>query len=362
MTDLRAPDYLDIALGGTILGTGGGGSYIAARRVAERVLRRRRVRLVALEDVPTRARVVTAAAMGSPEAIRDKPFTTQARLAVQALEAATGERASYVLPVETGGFNHIACMTASAGRNLSVVDADGAGRSIPRLDQTLLYAHGVPFSPFTLADDHGRTITVAAGEFALEQRIALNALEYFGWLAGLACFPMTGKQVKMSSVPGTVSLARRVGAAVREAARSGDDILQTVLAVTGGMELIRGKITGVQTETDGSYTFGTLKVRGSGEHAGSVVSVKSMNENMIAWKDGRLAAVAPDRICYLGPGGRPVTNADVSLGDSIDIFVIEAQRQWKTGAAQGLFSETLKAMGHDSSYVSAEGSSHHPRP
>jgi DUF917 family protein len=157
---------------------------------------------------------------------------------------------------------------------------------------------------------------------------------------------MSGKQVRTSSVPGTISLARKVGAAVRNSAPHGGDVLQTVLEATGGTVLIRGKVTGIQTETDGSYTFGTLRVRGVGHHVGSVVSVKSMNENMIAWRDGKLAAVAPDRICYLRPDGRPVTNADVALGEAIDVFVVAAQPQWKSKAAIGLFSETLKAMGH----------------
>ena len=354
MEELRYRDFLDIALGGTILGTGGGGSYSAARSVADRVLRQKKVRLVAPEDVPSGAAAVGSAAMGSPEAMQKRPLSTETRSALAALEVCTSRKFGYILPIETSGYNMLASMTTALGRNLAVIDADGAGRSIPRLGQTLLHAHGVPFAPFALADDAGRSVAVTSADFALEERIALSTLEYFGWLAGLACFPMSGKQVRTSSVPGTVSLARKVGAAVRNASAMGADILRTVLEVTGGTELVRGKVTGIQTEADGSYTFGTLRVRGVGHHGGSVVLVKSMNENMIAFRDGDLAAVAPDRICYLRPDGRPVTNADVTLGESIEVFVIEAQREWKTPAAIGLFSETLKAMGYDGSYVPAK--------
>jgi uncharacterized protein len=354
MRELVYGDFLDIALGGTILGTGGGGSYSAARSIAERVLRRRRIRLISLGETPASATVASTAAMGSPEAMLKTPFTTEARSALSALEMCSHRKFGHVLPIETSGYNILACMTACLGRDLTVVDADGAGRSIPRLGQTLFHAYGIPFSPFALADAKGRSISVAAGDFVLEERTALDALEYFGWLAGLACFPMTGTQAKRASVPGTISLAQRVGAAVREVSKSGGDVLETVLTVSGGTELIRGKISGIQTETDGSYTFGTLKIRGTGGHSGSVVSVKSMNENMIAWRDGKLVAVAPDRICYIRPDGQPVTNADVSLGESIDIFVIDAQRQWKTGPAAGLFAETLKAMGYTEPDASAD--------
>lgn len=355
MRELAYKDFLDIALGGTILGTGGGGSYSAARLIAEGVLRRRRIRIVDVKEVPGSSAVVSTAAMGSPDAMLKRPLTTETRSALTALESATRRKFRFVLPIETSGYNMLACMASCVGRDLAVVDADGAGRAIPRLGQTLFHAYGIRLSPFALADQRGRSIAVTAEDFPLEDRVALNALEYFGWLAGLACFPMTGRELRRASVTGTISLARSVGAAVRAATQSGADPLRTVLAVSGGTELIRGKIVGVQTETDGSYTFGTLRVRGTAEDSGSTVSVKSMNENMIAWKDGKLAAVAPDRICYLRPDGSPATNADVSLGDPLQVFVIGAQAPWKSDAALGLFTETLKAMGYNGSHLSASG-------
>lgn len=349
--ELRGDDFLDVALGGTILGTGGGGSFAAAKVIAEGSLARRRIRLVAPDEVPARARVATAAGMGSPEAMLRRPFTSQGRNAVEALEMLLPGPVEYVVPVETSGYNHLACMTACIGRKLSVVDADGAGRAIPRLGHTLFRLAGIAFSPFALANAQGRTVTVTTTDFALEERLALNALEYFGWLAGLAAFPMSGEAARRASVPGMVSLARKVGAAVRRTRGARDDPLGTVLEVTGGVPLIRGKIAGFQTETDGSYTFGNLKVKGVGPDAGSLAAVRSMNENMIAWRDGKLMAVAPDRICYLKPDGQPVTNADVVVGDPIDVFVIAAQRQWHNPTALSAFSDTLRAMGFTGPYT-----------
>lgn len=351
MIELRDQDFHDIAVGGTILGTGGGGSYAAAKLIAERYLARHRVQLFDLDDIPSKSQVAIAAGMGSPEAMLNHPFTTQARNALQALETVLPRPVDFVVPVESSGFNHLACMTACVGRRTGLVDADGAGRAIPRLGHTLLHVLGVPFSPFALANAPGRTVTVATSDFALEERLALNALEYFGWLAGLAGFPMTVDTVRKSSVPGMITLARRVGTTVRAARASGDDPLQAVLDVTGGTTLIRGKVVGFQAETDGSYTFGNLRVKGTGSYAGSLAAVRSMNENMIAWKDGQLMAVAPDRICYLKPGGEPITNADVSVGESIDVFVIEAQRQWRGEAALSAFTDTLRAMGFTGPYT-----------
>ena len=311
------------------------------------------MRLVPLKEVHDHAKVVSIAGMGSPEAMLRTPFTTEARHAFDALsrEAAPGTR--YVIPLETSGFNFLTPMTVAASRAVAVLDADGAGRAIPQLNQTLFFARKLPLAPLALADARGRSIVIRAEECALAEKAAISALEFFGWSAGLACYPMAGAMAKRAAVAGTVSLARAVGRAVRLATASGGDALQAVLGITGGWELVRGAVDRFETETAGSYTFGNLEIAGNGAHAGARVRVKSMNENMIAWKDGGLAAVAPDRICFLRPDGRAVTNADLAAGAEIAVFVLEAQPNWRGKGAAALFTPTLSAMGYKGPYVPA---------
>jgi uncharacterized protein len=353
MTKLGYRDFLDIALGGTILGTGGGGSHETASHLAEHVLRRKNVRLVPLRGIPDIARVVSIAGMGSPEAMLKTPFTTEARRAFDSLGQETGHSPKYVVPLETSGFNFLVPMTVASSRPVSVIDADAAGRAIPRLNQTLFHSRRIPLAPLALADARGQSIVVRACEYALAEKVALTALEHFGWSAGLACYGMDGKAVKRAGVEGTVSLAREVGRAVRRATLSGGDPFEAVLRITGGWKLISGLVDRFDTETVGSYKFGNLEIQGMAADSGHRVRVKSMNENMIAWKDDRLAAVAPDRICFMEPGGQPITNADIVPGDEIAAFVIQAQRKWLTRSARSLFDETLTAMGYTGGYIAA---------
>jgi DUF917 family protein len=79
----------------------------------------------------------------------------------------------------------------------------------------------------------------------------------------------------------------------------------------------------------------------------------SMNENMIAWRNRRPAALAPDRICYMKPDGSAITNADLKANDEAVVLVVEAQKEWRSKAASGLFSDTLRAMGYPGRYVPA---------
>ena len=344
-------DFLDIALGGTILGTGGGGSHETARHLAETVLKRKSVRVVPLDGVSDRAGVVSIAGMGSPEAMLKTPFTTEAVHAFDALRDDGGPAPKYVVPLETSGFNFLTPMAVAASRSVQVIDADAAGRAIPRLNQTLFHAHHVPLAPLALADARGRSIVVRADEDALSEKAAIAALEHFGWSAGLACYPMVGKTVKRAAVPGTISLAHAVGRAVRLASLSHRDPVDAILPITGGRLLVKGAVDRFDTETSGSYTFGNLEVLGKGAAAETRIKIKSMNENMLAWRDGRLAAMAPDRICFVTPDGRPTTNADIRVGDEIAVFLIEAQRNWRSKRAVDLFRPTLTAMGYDGPYV-----------
>lgn len=345
-------DFLDIARGGTVLGTGGGGSYETAEILAEKVLRKKTVRLVHPRSLRGSAKAIAIAGMGSPEAMLKTPFSTEARNAFDAFLRDRADGIAHILPIETSGFNFLTPMTVASNRPVTVVDADGAGRAIPQLNLTLFYAHGIPLSPMALADANGRSVIIRGTEYALSEKLAISALESFGWSAGLACYPMNGQQAKRASVPGTISLARKVGQVLRGAGPEKDP-LQAVLAVVGGFELIRGIVDRFDSETSGSYKFGVLEVAGRGAHKGARVRVNSMNENMLAWKGERPVAIAPDRICFLRSDGEPITNADIKTGEELSVFVVEAQPQWRTGQAAGLFAGVLGNMGYSGGYVPA---------
>ncbi len=353
MRSLGYKEFLDIALGGTILGTGGGGSFRAAKALADGWLRRKSIQMTPLSGVQDQASVVTVAGMGSPEAMLRIPFTTQAQSAFASLEESIGERIQYVLPVEASGFNFLTPMTVAAHAPVTLVDADGAGRAIPHLNQSLLFAEGIHLTPMALGNAPGETVVIRTDSYALAERLALSALEDFGWLAGLACYRVSGRIAKRVCISGTISLAQEVGRAIREAVASEQDPVPAVLGKMGGAILVRGRVERVKTESKGSYTFGLLDVRGTGEYRGCHVRVKSMNENMIALRNQRPAALAPDRICYMTPDGSATTNADLRPNDEVVVLVVEAQKEWRSKAASVLFSDALRAMGYPGRYVPA---------
>lgn len=345
MQTISGNDLLDIAVGGTVLGTGGGGSLSTAEAVLHGPLKGKTVQLIPISEVPRDQGIIPIAGMGSPEAMLKTPLTSEAQNAFRTVTRVSKLTFSAVMPLETSGFNFLAPMTVAAASGLAVVDADGAGRAIPRLNQTLFYAHGISMTPLALANAEGDSVLIHASRYEIAEKLAIATLEAYGWFCGLACYPMKGTQARVACIEGTISLAKRVGQSIRMAKKSGEDPVGAVLEITGGTQAIHGRVGSIQAETKGSYSFGIVDVQGSGSFEGHSVRVKSMNENMALWKDGKLLTFAPDRICYLSPDGLPVTNADLEEGDHVTVFTIPAQSRWKRKAARGLFQETLQAMG-----------------
>lgn len=343
---LTRQDFLDIGLGGTVLGTGGGGSVESARGIVEGLEVDASVELIPLSELDADARIVVVAAMGLPEAMLKTPITTEPTAAFDALASELTTAPGYVMPIETSGFNMLVAAAVAASRGLGLVDADPAGRAIPKLDLTLLHASQVGLAPLALADAQGRHVVLKGDDFTALEAATIGALGVFGWSAGLACYPVDAATARAAIVEGTITAGLHVGQAIRAAVAGGTDVAAAVLGVTGGRELVRGTVRGFESVTEGSYTFGILRIAASAADTPNV-SIKSMNENMLAWDTdtSELLVAAPDRVCFVRPDGAAVTNADLAVGDELIVLAIDAQSQWASPAAARLFTATLEAMG-----------------
>jgi len=113
MTDERLES---IAVGAGILGTGGGGNPYRGKLIVRRQLREgRRVAIVAPEEVPDDAFVVSVGGMGAPVIGIERIIRgDEALCALRALEEATGRRFDYVIPGEVGGGNSTIPMLVGA--------------------------------------------------------------------------------------------------------------------------------------------------------------------------------------------------------------------------------------------------------
>ncbi len=357
---LAADDLEALALGAGILGTGGGGNvYVAKLWIRELLARGEVIRVIDPDDLADDALVVATGGIGAPtvsfEKLRRGDEETRA---VRALEAHLGRRFDAVVPVEAGGANSMRPMAVAALTGMPVVDADGMGRAFPELQMTTFHIYGAAATPAAIADEKGDVTVWSEPLDAKElERVARARCVEMGGTAGMADPVLTGAQVKRTAIPRTLSLARRVGAAVLEARERKDDPVDAMLAVTGGRLLLRGKIVDVERRTAAGFARGSVRIAELGEERGRTLAIDFQNENLVARADGAVLASVPDLICIVQTDdAEPIGTELLRYGYRVSVVVLPASEFLTTSAALAVVGP--RAFGYDVDWVPGGRSNH----
>ncbi|HET7093656.1 MAG TPA: DUF917 domain-containing protein, partial [Thermomicrobiales bacterium] len=217
MWTIDAATLEPIAIGAGILGTGGGGNpYLGKLRARLAIERHGPVTVVEPSDVPADALVVSVGGMGSPTISIERIRQGDEELsALRALERHLGRRATHLIPGEIGGSNSTRPLVVAARAGLPVIDADGMGRAFPELQMDTWCIYGVRPTPAALCDPYGQVaIFDQIADARVLERYARAVTIQMGGSAGYAFPPMTGAEAVHTGVPGTLSLAVRLGRAV----------------------------------------------------------------------------------------------------------------------------------------------------
>nr|WP_286207252.1 DUF917 domain-containing protein [Thermomicrobium sp. CFH 73360] len=326
-----------MAIGAGILGTGGGGNPYYGKLYVRRLLReRRRVCIVAPEEVPDDALVVSVGGMGAPtigiERIHrgDEPLA-----ALRALEQHLGRRATHLVPGEIGGANALRPLAVAALAELPVIDGDGMGRAFPELQMDTFAIYGIPATPAALADiDHNLVVFPHLRDAVTLERYARAVTVQMGGAAGFAFPAMSGAALRRVVIPYTISLAVQLGEAVLAARSEHADPIAAALAVTGGCRLFRGKVIDVERRLAAGFARGSMRIEGLGDDRGSELQIDFQNENLIARRDGQVIAAVPDLICLVDQEtAEPVTTEVVRYGLRVAVLGIPAPALLRTPEA-----------------------------
>jgi DUF917 family protein len=268
------------------------------------------------------------------------PHGDEPRWAIEALESYVGRTVDAIICAEIGGSNSIVPLVAGALTGKPVIDADAMGRAFPEMQMSTHFINGVPCSPAAMVDEKGNLVVFGSlsDPFTLE-RYARDLCVLMGCTAMVALPIMSGAQARQTAVPRTLSLARRVGDAVRRARETKQPVVEAVLAVTGGSELFQGKLIDVQRRTAGGFARGDLRAEGLGRYAGSWLHIAFQNENLIAWRGRQhtrdtVLACVPDLICVLDTEtGEPITTEQLRYGLRVTVLGIPCSAKLRTPQA-----------------------------
>jgi DUF917 family protein len=348
-----------LAIGAGILGTGGGGNpYLGKLEAREQLRAGRRIRIVALDELPDDAFATSVGGMGSPTVgIERIGRGNEALRAMRALEQHLGRRFTHVIPGEIGGSNSMRPMVVAAQAGVPVIDGDGMGRAFPELQMDTFTIYGVAPTPGTLADPHGQiALFDRIADAVTLERYARAVTIQMGGAAGYAFPPMTAEEVRRTAIPGTVTLAVAIGRAVLAARTALANPVDAALAVAGGRRLFHGKIFDVERRLLGGFARGKLRIEGSGDDGGRSLRIDFQNENLIARAtDGEILAVVPDLICLVDEDtAEPVTTEIVRYGLRVAVLGIPAPAMMKTPQALAVIGPA--AFGYpDVAYVPMPG-------
>ncbi len=351
MWEANEDNLESIAMGAGILGTGGGGNpYIGQLRARQAIRERGPVRILDPEELPEDSQVICVGGIGAPTVGIEKVRDLQSLYALKAIEEFTGKKATALISNEIGGSNSVEPLIPAAMTGLPVVDADGMGRAFPEFQMKTFFVYGVPWCPMAIADEKGNTVVIPETiSPAWAERLARAITVQMGCVACYAIAPMTAEQVRRTAVLNTLSLARNLGDAVKEARLQSEDPLSAILSTCPGKILFSGKIADVDRRTTAGFARGRLSVEGLGDNNGERLTIEFQNENLIARRDGQVVCTVPDLICVVdSETGEPVTTELLRYGLRVTVLGFPAPSLWTT--PEGLAVAGPRVFGYEIDY------------
>ena len=350
-TMISTADLDDIAVGGAILGTGGGGDPYIGKLMAQRAIQKHGpVRMIDVEEVDDDALVVPCAMMGAPTVMVEKiPEGGEILVAFRKLEKFLGKKIGAILCVEAGGLNSTIPFAIGAMTGIPVIDGDGMGRAYPELQMVTFTMHGVSATPMVIVDDKGNAILLECIDNRWTEKLARSATIEMGGSVLITLYPMSGAAAKKSSVRGTLTLARRLGEILRESRLAHADPIAAIQSKLNAHTIFEGRVIDIARRTETGFARGDAKFEGVDAYRGRSYRIAFQNEFLIAERDGKPLVTTPDLITLLDADtGAPITTETLRFGLRVVAIAIPCAPQWRTPA--GLKLVGPRYFGYDVEY------------
>ncbi len=333
-------DCQDFLTGLKLMGTGGGGSPTTGLELLSKALADGlELRWIDAADLPEEVYSCTTFGSGSISAGRPESEAEITRLgeklglenkfgfrapemAVRELAAYTGTEIGALVAVELGASNSPAPLVTAARMGIALVDGDYSGRAVPEDMQTTYFLKGIKTYPAVITDWWGDVLILKeASATEMGERMGkMLAIASHG-VVFFASMLLSAKETRETVVPGTLTLSLELGKAVRQARETGGDPIQAAAQKLEGWELFRGEVTGKEWEDKAGVMVGTTHIQGSGKWAGHSMDVWFLNENHVAWLDGKPYVFSPDLIILADPAsGEGYTNTEIKAGDAVAVL------------------------------------------
>lgn len=360
LTHIGVEHLDDLALGSVYLATGGGGDpYVPKLITREAINQFGPVNLLAPENVDDDDFIVPVGSVGAPTvSLELLPSVDEAVKTLEAFEAYIGRKIDAVASFEIGGGNSLIPLCAAAAMGLPVIDGDGMGRALPEAQMMSYPIGGVKPTPALAYDYAGNQVTFEVETTAAyELEIRAFAMKS-GGMVTVAEHSMTGRQLKETVIPGTVSLSVELGRVLRENRGQAAELLAPLRALFADSIyaechlLYCGKVIDKSTRIIGGYDIGEVTIQDF-NNASDDLSISIKNEYLLARQGDRIRAGVPDLITIVDfETGEPINAERLRFGQRVAVFATGAPAFYRSPKALAFVSP--RCFGFDFDYVPLE--------
>ncbi|MFM0309570.1 DUF917 domain-containing protein [Paraburkholderia sp. RL17-383-BIF-A] len=391
--ELRREDLEPLLLGAAFFGSGGGGTIVSARHLAEHFVKgdyypTDTVKVVSVDEA-TEGAAVMVAYLGAPEAINSATYPIGPVTAVQNFQkrlASQSVKLAYVMPPESGALGFTVAALVAAKLGLAVIDADGAGRAVPSLPMLTFAAAEIDPRPAFLVSQGGLCVELDvtprndSNGGPTHQRDVSAIVEQmmrpvvadpeFGQFGGLAMWVMNAGDIgRATPIRGTLKRALELGRTVRAgqigSAQQMIDYLTERCDLAARAISTPGELVSAEVDTSGGFDVGKIRIQ-AGQRTYTVIY---QNESLLAWDSAcpQPIVLAPDSVAYFvgGEGQSIFSNGDLVNDDGslnpaigkrpVTLIAWRAEAELrKPGLILDSFMEQLNKLGYLGPYVPLE--------
>jgi hypothetical protein len=215
---------------------------------------------------------------------------------------------------------------------IPLLDADGTGaRAVPELSLIGFNVKNVASTPAVIATSWGDLLVYE--KYMSWQRLEdiTRAIALISGGSDSTSMSFKGKDVKASTVPGTISLAIKVGKAIQDAVKAGKSPVDKIVESTNGYKIFEGEVVAYSSEGKWAFNWGNAWIKGTDDFEGKLFRFWFKNENQISWLDGEPYVTCPD----------PFTVIDIKTGEGLSNFRADAWTSGRKVAVVGVKSADI---------------------
>lgn len=362
MRILTEEDVWAAVRGGSVFASGGGGWVDHGLQIGGAAVAIGQPRLVAVDELPDDAIVITATAIGAPAGTDWQMLGTDYIKAVKLLQENYEGKIVGIMTPQNGMSSTINGWLPAALLGLVVVDATGDIRAHPTgkmgsMGLAALQDYETIQVVVGGKRDNGSYIElVVKGSPARTSNILRTAADQAGGFIASARHPLPASYIKKHAAIGGISIAIALGQAIIAAQPQGmQAVIDTIVTQTNGTILGEGTVIRREVHYSGAFDIGTIDV----ETAGGVLTLHVMNEYMaVDDNSGNRLTTYPDVIATLSSDtGLPVSVGHVEVGSKLAVLSIHKSHVPLSSSVKDptVYPEVEKALGISLASYALEG-------